>query len=125
MNAPLKTDALPQWRLDDLYAGRDDPRIEADITAAKAANDALIALEGQFVGARKDATKLGELLARGVDLYEQTTNLLWSVGAYASLLLALHLADAAALEPCCSACMRCAAPVRPPMPRARTAGEDT
>jgi len=28
MTAPLKTDALPQWRLDDLYADREDPRID-------------------------------------------------------------------------------------------------
>ena len=45
MNAPLKTDALPQWNLGDLYAGRDDPKIEADIALAKADNDALVALE--------------------------------------------------------------------------------
>ena len=30
MNAPFKTDTLPQWNLGDLYAGRDDPKIEAD-----------------------------------------------------------------------------------------------
>jgi oligoendopeptidase F len=34
MNAPFKTDALPEWRLDDLYAGREDPRIDTDIAAA-------------------------------------------------------------------------------------------
>jgi oligoendopeptidase F len=85
MNAPFKTDALPQWRLDDLYLSRTDPRIEADLAAAKAANDALAAMQGQFVGAKGEPAVLGERLARGIDLYEQALNKLWSVGAYASL----------------------------------------
>jgi oligoendopeptidase F len=88
MNAPHKTieaEALPQWRLDDLYTGRDDPRIEADLAAAKAANDALVALKGRFVADRAAAKVLGELLDRSIRLYEDATNLLWSVGAYAGL----------------------------------------
>jgi oligoendopeptidase F len=85
MNAPLKTEALPEWRLDDLYAGRDDPRIESDLAAAKAANDALAAMAGEFVQARADAALLGERLDRGVRLYEAATNKLYGVGAYASL----------------------------------------
>jgi len=88
MNAPAKIpdlDALPQWRLDDLYSGREDPRIDADLAAAKAANDALVALKGQFVGARGTPAKLGQLIDRGVRLYEDATNGLWSVGAYAGL----------------------------------------
>ena len=37
MNAPVKppAEALPQWGLEDLYAGREDPRIEVDIEAGK------------------------------------------------------------------------------------------
>ena len=85
MNAPLKTDTLPEWRLDDLYAGRNDPRIEADLTQAKADNDALAGLEGRFLAARTDAKALGLLIDQGVALYEAATNGLWGVGAYASL----------------------------------------
>ena len=85
MNAPLKTDALPEWRLDDLYAGRDDPRIAADLAAAKAANDALVALKGAFVAARAKPPRLGALIEQGVGLYETATNGLWSVGAYGAL----------------------------------------
>jgi len=85
MNAHVKTDALPQWRLDDLYSGREDPRIEADLSAATAANSQLVALKGQFIGARAEPRKLGELLDRGIGLYEQATNGLYAVGAYASL----------------------------------------
>ena len=46
MNAPFKTDALPEWRLDDLYAGRDDPRIEADLGEAARINGELPGQEG-------------------------------------------------------------------------------
>jgi oligoendopeptidase F len=85
MNAPIRPETLPHWRLDDLYAGRDDPRIEADLNGAERVNNALVALKGQFVTARNEPKKLGELLDRGIGLYEQATNGLWSVGAYASL----------------------------------------
>lgn len=86
MNAPVKTEpALPQWRLDDLYEGRDDPGIAVDLARAKETNDALVALQGKFVAARADAPALGALLDQGVTLYEQAVNLLWSVGAFASL----------------------------------------
>ncbi|MCR5878471.1 M3 family oligoendopeptidase [Phenylobacterium sp. J367] len=85
MNAPVKTETLPQWRLDDLYAGRTDPRIEADLARAKQANDDLVALKGRFLAARSDPKSLGERLDHGIALYETATNGLWSVGAYASL----------------------------------------
>jgi oligoendopeptidase F len=85
MNAPFKTDALPQWNLGDLYAGRDDPKIETDLAKAKADNDALVALKGRFVARRQDPRMLGELLDGGIKLYEATTNGLWAVGAYAGL----------------------------------------
>jgi oligoendopeptidase F len=85
MNAPFKTDALPEWNLADLYAGRDDPKIELDLAAAKAANDELASLEGLFLQARNEPERLGVLLDRGVRLYERATNGLWGVGAYAGL----------------------------------------
>ncbi len=85
MNAPVKLDTLPQWRLDDLYAGREDPRIEADLAAAKAANDELARLKGRFTAMRGEPLRLGELLDHGISLYETATNGMWSVGAFASL----------------------------------------
>jgi oligoendopeptidase F len=85
MNAPVKLDSLPEWRLDDLYTGRDDPKIETDLAAAKAANDELVRLKGRFVAMRGDPLRLGELLDHGISLYETATNGLWSVGAYAAL----------------------------------------
>ncbi len=85
MNAPFKPDALPEWNLADLYAGREDPRIETDLVAAKAANDELASLEGMFLEARGEPARLGKLLDRGIRLYEEATNGLWGVGAYAGL----------------------------------------
>ena len=85
MNAPFKTDTLPQWNLGDLYSGRGDPRITADLVRAKADNDALVALKGRFKASRTDARVLGELLDNAIRLYEAATNGLWGVGAYAGL----------------------------------------
>jgi len=89
MNAPAKPPAQanvpPEWSLADLYAGRDDPSIETDLIAAKAANDALIELKGRFVASRADPVRLGVLIDEGVTLYEQATNGLWAVGGYATL----------------------------------------
>jgi oligoendopeptidase F len=85
MDAPLKTDAPPRWNLADLYVGREDPRIEIDLAAAKASNDELAGLEGLFLQARAEPERLGKLLDRGVRLYEAATNGLWGVGAYAGL----------------------------------------
>jgi oligoendopeptidase F len=85
MNAPFKTDSLPEWRLDDLYADREDPRIAADLAASEAKTAELVQLKGRLVAARADAATLGERLDRGIALYEEITNALWGVGAYASL----------------------------------------
>jgi oligoendopeptidase F len=87
MNAPahIPSSTLPQWSLDDLFSGRDDPRIEAQLAAAAEANAALVKLKGAFVSARGNAGRLGLLIAEGISLYERATNDLWAVGAYASL----------------------------------------
>jgi oligoendopeptidase F len=76
---------LPEWRLDDLYLGRDDPRIDQDLEGARLANTALAELKGKLLVARADPRRLGALLARGVGLYQEATNRLWAVGAYASM----------------------------------------
>jgi oligoendopeptidase F len=88
MNAPtpdLATAAPPCWNLDDLYSGPDDPRIAGDLDAARRANAELEGLKGKFLAARAEPARLGALIARGVELYEEATNALWSVGAYAGL----------------------------------------
>ena len=87
--------ALPRWRLDDLYSGRDDPRIEEDLAKAAQANTELAALKGVLVKARSDPRRLGALLSEGIRLYEEATNRLWSVEAYASLQTSVARDDAA------------------------------
>jgi oligoendopeptidase F len=84
-NPETPGDDLPQWRLDDLFSGRDDPRIEQQLAAAASASDALVRMKGAFVGARGDAAALGQRLAQAIGLYEAATNGLWAVSAYASL----------------------------------------
>jgi oligoendopeptidase F len=93
--APATVTELPEWRLDDLYAGRDDPRIEEDLKAAVEDNRAIAALEGKFLAARAEAATLGRLLDEGIGLYEQALNRLWAVGAYASLQTSTRREDAA------------------------------
>lgn len=85
MTAHVPPESLPVWRLDDLYAGREDPRLDADFDAAVAANSALLDLKGRLVAARADAAELGDLLDRGIRLYEDATNALRRVGSYAGL----------------------------------------
>ncbi len=79
------TAEAPEWSLTDLYADRADPRIAADIDAARAANEALAALEGQFIAARAEPAALGALIDKGIGLYEQAADGLFTVGAFASL----------------------------------------
>jgi len=97
MNAPVKPPAetLPVWSLADLYASREDPRLEADLAAAAAINGELAALQGAFVTARGQPAALGALIDRGVALYQDATDKLWAVGAYASLAASVARDDAA------------------------------
>ena len=98
MNAPFKspdTDA-PLWDLSDLYAGRDDARIAADLDAARAGVAELGTLEGQLVAARGEPAELGARLDRAITLYEQASDALGGVAAYAFLAASTARDDAAA-----------------------------
>ncbi|MFY7851349.1 MAG: oligoendopeptidase F, partial [Brevundimonas sp.] len=79
------TAAAPEWNLADLYADRADPRIAADVDAARAANEALADLEGQFIASRAQPAALGALIDKGIGLYEQAADGLYAVSAFASL----------------------------------------
>ena len=95
MNAPFKTDALPEWSLGDLYASRDDPKVATDLAEAERLNHDLARLEGRLVATRADAAALGPLLDQGIDLYERATNALYGVAAYAALAASTARDDAA------------------------------
>ena len=80
------TDKLPTgaenvtWDLSDLYAGMDDPRLNADLDACDAEADALgEAYRGRIASLTAD--ELAALVAR----YEALTERGWKVGSFASL----------------------------------------
>ena len=85
MNAPFKTTDLPEWRLDDLYANREDPRIEADLAESERLNRELARLEGRMLATRANPAELGDIIDQGIQLYEDATNAMWGVGAFGSL----------------------------------------
>jgi oligoendopeptidase F len=100
MNAPFKTptDPLdaPLWDLTDLYASREDARIEADLARTRGLVDDLGALQGRLVAARAEPALLGERLDRAVSLYEQASDGLGALGAYAFLAASTNRNDAGA-----------------------------
>lgn len=73
-------DGLPSWRLDDLYAGPDDPRLAADLAWAGAAARAF---KAEFAGTL--AGLAGESLGAAIARYEALTERLHRVMAYAQL----------------------------------------
>ncbi len=81
----LPATELPLWDLSDLYTGRDDPRLLADLGAAKAATAELARLKGALIGARGNPDRLGLLLSQGISLFEKIMNLTGAVSAFAGL----------------------------------------
>ena len=96
MNAHFKPTDAPLWDLTDLYASRDDAKIGADLTKARGLVDELNGLQGKLVAARADAQALGGLLDRAIRLYEQSSDLLGALGAYAFLSASTARDDAGA-----------------------------
>lgn len=87
--------ALPVWDLSDLYASPGDPQLSADLETGRALVNELAKLEGKFLAARGDAAALGGLIDRAARLYEEATNRLGSVGAYAQLAASCDRTDPA------------------------------
>ena len=100
MNALFKAPADPAepplWDLSDLYVSREDARIAADLERGRVAVAELNAMQGTLVGARGDAAALGAGLDRAITLYEQATDALGGLGAYAFLAASTARDDAAA-----------------------------
>lgn len=97
MNAPFKTPSTeaPLWDLTDLYASRDDVKVAADLEKARGLVDALNALKGKLA-AEQDADALGAVLDRAIHLYEQASDVLGALGAYAFLSASTARDDATA-----------------------------
>ena len=100
MNAPFKTPAdpldAPVWDLSDLYASREDARIETDLERARALVGELNGLQGQLAAAQGEPEVLGQRLDRAISLYEQASDLLGGLGAYAFLAASTNRNDAGA-----------------------------
>ncbi|MFA4898348.1 MAG: M3 family oligoendopeptidase [Brevundimonas sp.] len=97
MNAPFKTPntEAPLWDLTDLYASRDDAKVAADLERARGLVEALNGLKGRLA-ADQDAQALGEALDRAIQFYEQASDVLGALGAYAFLSASTARDDATA-----------------------------
>ena len=98
MNAPFKTPETdaPLWDLTDLYVSRDDSRLAADLARSKALVDELNGLRGGLAGVKDDPAALGAALDRAITLYEQASDVLGALGAYAFLSASTARDDAGA-----------------------------
>lgn len=102
MNAPFKAPSpvdpaeAPLWDLTDLYSSPEDPRVSADLTAARETVDRLGAFEGRLATAGLAATELSTRLDEAIDLYQQASDLLGGLGAFAFLRASTARDDAAA-----------------------------
>jgi len=98
MNSPFKTPETdaPVWDLSDLYASRDDARLAGDLTRARALVDELNGLQGRLAAERADPSALGAALDRAITLYEQASDRLGALGAYAFLAASTARDDAGA-----------------------------
>ncbi|HAF81368.1 MAG TPA: oligoendopeptidase F [Brevundimonas sp.] len=98
MNAPFKTPDIdaPLWDLSDLYASRDDARLADDLTRARALVDEMNGLRGRLAGASGDPAAPGAVLDQAISLYEQASDILGALGAYAFLSASTARDDAGA-----------------------------
>jgi oligoendopeptidase F len=102
MNAPFRAPPqsepaqAPLWDLTDLYGSRDDVRIAADLARARALVDEMNGLQGRLAGQGGDPASLGAALDRAISLYEQASDVLGALGAYAFLAASTARDDAGA-----------------------------
>ncbi len=86
-----KTDSLPKWDLTDLYAGREDPQLETDLTATRAA---AAAFESRYRGTIATAELTAGHLRAALDAYESLLRQEYRPQAYAMLLYSTDTRDA-------------------------------
>jgi oligoendopeptidase F len=87
--------ALPEWNLNDLYSGLDDPAIKRDLDRADAES---IAFEEAHKGKLADLARRpdgGAALAEAVRRYEAIDDLMGRLGSYAGLVHAGNTVDPA------------------------------
>ena len=87
--------ALPEWNLDDLYAGLDDPKVKRDLDRVDADS---VAFEEAYKGklaALAERADAGVALADAVKRYEKLDDLIGRLGSYAGLVHAGDTVDPA------------------------------
>ena len=82
-------EALPEWKLNDLYAGITDPAIATDMAACQ---EAAMALQAQYEG--KVATLDGGALAEMIAAYEKLAEKMGRILCHADLLFASDMSEA-------------------------------
>jgi len=85
--------ALPEWNLDDLYSGLDDPAIKRDLDRADAE---CISFEADYKGKLAElaaSVQGGAALASAVRRYEAIDDLMGRLGSYAGLVHAGNTVD--------------------------------
>ena len=86
MNAPAKPTEFadaPLWDLSDLYASREDVRIQTDLDRARALVDKLNAYQGKLTAL--SGAELGQSLDEVIRTYEEASEILGALGAFAFL----------------------------------------
>ncbi|MCZ6676965.1 MAG: M3 family oligoendopeptidase [Candidatus Poribacteria bacterium] len=85
------TNSLPTWNLSDLYAGVDDPQLDADLNglASQAAT-----FEKKYKGRIACADVTADLLGAALEEYEALMRVQYKPGAFANLLFSTDTTDA-------------------------------
>src|SRR5690242_7420987 len=92
---PEKLGDLPEWNLNDLYVGMDDPALKQDLSEGDAE---CVAFEQDFKGklaGMAEGEGAGQKLAEAVKRYERIEDRLGRLYSYASLLYAGDTTDPA------------------------------
>jgi len=90
MDTAIETEALPRWKLEDLYGSPQAPELEADLK--KAADDAK-AFQARYKGRLPGLT--GDELGQAIRDYEALSDLTGRIGSYAGLLYYGDMSDEA------------------------------
>ena len=84
----MEKDCLPEWDLDDLYADKDDPAIDADLSSAEKS-----ALEFSELYQDKLSKLSGREFGIAINSYEDLSEALAKIMSFAQLLFAANSED--------------------------------
>src|SRR5262245_56577073 len=82
--------ALPEWNLNDLYSGMDDPQVKRDLDRADADSRAFEEAYKGKLATVAEQPGAGSALAQAVKRYEELDELITKIASYAGL---VHAGD--------------------------------